>query len=54
MEREYGFEEEFKTDIKIKAEEHLEGYQLKGRHQSGDEYWVLYSLNKKKYTDVFT
>ena len=25
MEREYGFEEEFKSDIKIKAEEHLEG-----------------------------
>ena len=29
MEREYGFEEEFKSDIKIKAEEHLEGYELK-------------------------
>ena len=52
MEREYGFEEEFKSDIKIKAEEHLEGYQLKGTHQSGDEYWVYYSLSKKKYAEV--
>ena len=29
MEREYGFEEEFKSDIKIKAEEHLEGIRIK-------------------------
>jgi len=52
MEREYGFEEEFKSNIKIKAEEHLEGYQLQGTHQKGDEYWVYYSLSKKKYTEV--
>ena len=52
MEREYGFEEEFKSDIKIKAEEHLEGYQLKGTHQAGDKYWVYYSLSKKKYAEV--
>ena len=41
MEREYGFEEEFKSDIKIKAEEHLEGYELKGTHQDEDEYWCI-------------
>ena len=52
MEREYGFEEEFKSDIKIKAEEHLEGYELKGTHQQGDEYWVYYSLSKRKYTEL--
>ena len=52
MEREYGFEEEFKSDIIIKAEDYLEGYQLKGTHQSGDEYWVYYSLSKNKYTEV--
>ena len=52
MEREYGFEEEFKSDIKIKAEEHLQGYELKGTHQAGDEYWVYYSLSKRKYTEV--
>ena len=52
MEREYGFEEEFKSDIKIKADEHLEGYQLKGTHQKGDEYFVYYSLSKKKYNEV--
>ena len=52
MEREYGFEEEFKSDIKIKAEEHLEGYKLQGTHQKGDEYWVYYSLSKNKYTEV--
>ena len=52
MEREYGFEEEFKSDIKIKAEEHLEGYQLKGTHQQGDEYWIYYSLSKRKYTEL--
>ena len=52
MEREYGFEEEFKSDIKIKAEEHLEGYELKGTHQQGDEYWLYYSLSKRKYTEL--
>lgn len=52
MEREYGFEEEFKSDIKIKAEEHLEGYELKGTHQQGDEYWIYYSLSKRKYTEL--
>ncbi len=52
MEREYGFEEEFKSDIKIKADEHLEGYQLKGTHLEGDEYWVYYSLSKRKYGEV--
>ena len=52
MEREYGFEEEFKSDIKIKAEEKLEGYQLKGTHHAGDEYWVYYSLSKRKYTEL--
>lgn len=52
MEREYGFEEEFKSDIRIKAEEHLEGYELKGTHQAGDEYWVYYSLSKAKYAEV--
>ncbi len=52
MEREYGFEEEFKSDIKIKAEEYLEGYELKGTHQEGDEYWVYYSLSKRKYAEV--
>ena len=52
MEREYGFEEEFKSDIKIKAEEHLEGYELKGTHQDEDEYWVYYSLSKRKYAEL--
>lgn len=52
MEREYGFEEEFKSDIKIKAQEHLEGYELMGTHQEGNEYWVYYRLSKRTYAEI--
>lgn len=52
MEREYGFEEEFKSDIKIKAQEHLEGYELMGTHTQGNEYWVYYQLSKSKWQEV--
>ena len=52
LEREYSFEEEFKSDIRIKAEEYLEEYELKGTHKQGDEYWVYYSLNKNTYAEI--
>ena len=45
MEREYGFEEEFKSDIHIKAEEHLESYELKGTHQSGSVHRIFTTEN---------
>lgn len=52
MEREYQFEEEFKSNIKIKAQEQLEGYELVGNHIQGNEYWVYYRLNKYKQQEV--
>ena len=52
LEREYSFEEEFKSDIRIKAEEHLEEYELKGTHQQGDKFWVYYNLNKNTYAKI--
>lgn len=52
MEREYSFEEEFKSDIKIKAQEHLEEYELMGTHTHGNEYWVYYQLSKSKWQEV--
>lgn len=52
MEREYRFEEEFKSNVKIKAQEHLEGYELMGTHAQGNEYWVYYRLNKRKHQEI--
>lgn len=52
MEREYGFEEEFKSDIQIKAQEHLEGYEQMGSHTESNSYWVYYRLSKTKYAEV--
>ena len=47
LEREYGFEEDFKSNIKIQANEYLEGYELEGTFTQKNEYWVFYKLNKE-------
>ena len=52
MEREYGFEEEFKSNINIKANEYLEGYELEGTYTNQNEYWVYYKLSKEKHLEI--
>jgi hypothetical protein len=52
MEREYGFEEEFKSNIKVKAEEYIEGYEMAGTFTQKNEYWVYYRLNIEKHNEI--
>lgn len=52
MEREYGFEEEFKSNIKVKAEEFIEGYEMAGTFTQKNEYWVYYKLNIDKHKEI--
>lgn len=52
LEREYGFEEDFKSNIKIQANEYLEGYELEGTFTQKNEYWVFYKLNKEKHNEI--
>ncbi|MEJ6793681.1 MAG: LPP20 family lipoprotein [Flavobacteriales bacterium] len=52
MEREYGFEEEFKSNIKIKADEYIEGYEMAGTFTQKNEYWVYYRLNIEKHNEI--
>ena len=51
MEREYGYEEDFKSNIEIKAEEILEGYEMISTFTQNDEYWVYYQLDKQLYQE---
>jgi hypothetical protein len=52
MEREYGFEEEFKSNIKVKANEYIEGYEMVGTYTQTNEYWVYYRLNIEKHEEI--
>ena len=52
MEREYGFEEEFKSNIKVKAQEYIEGYEMAGTFTQKNEYWVYYRLNIEKHNEI--
>lgn len=52
MEREYGFEEEFKSNIKVKADEYIEGYEMAGTFTQKNEYWVYYRLNIEKHNEI--
>jgi hypothetical protein len=52
MEREYGFEEEFKSNIKVKADEFIEGYEMAGTFTQKNEYWVYYRLNIEKHNEI--
>jgi hypothetical protein len=52
MEREYGFEEEFKSNIKVKANEYIEGYEMAGTFTQKNEYWVYYRLNIDKHNEI--
>ena len=48
MDRKYGYEEDYKSNIEVKANEILEGYELVGTFTQQNEYWVYYRLNKQK------
>ena len=52
MDREYGYEEDYKSNIEVKANEILEGYELSGTFTQQNEYWVYYRLNKQLYQET--
>ncbi len=52
MERESGYEEDFKSNIEVKAKEILEGYELVSTYTQSNEYWVYYQLSKQKYHET--
>ena len=52
MEREYAFEEDFKSNIKVNAKEYLEQYELVGSYTHTNEYWVYYRLNKALHNEI--
>ena len=49
MDREYGYEEDFKSNIQVKADDILEGYELVSTYTQNNEYWVYYRLSKSTY-----
>jgi hypothetical protein len=51
MEREYGYEEDFKSNIEVKVEEILEGYEMISTYTQNDDYWVYYQLDKQVYQE---
>ena len=52
MDREYGYEEDYKSNIEVKANEILEGYVLAGTFSQNNEYWVYYKLDKQFYQET--
>ena len=54
MDREYGYEEDYKSNIEVKANEILEGYELVGTFTQQNEYWVYYRLSKQLYQETRT
>tara|TARA_Y100000385_G_C13101500_1_gene644816 strand:+ start:1642 stop:3003 length:1362 start_codon:yes stop_codon:yes gene_type:complete len=52
MDREYGYEEDYKSNIEVKANEILEGYVLAGTFSQNNEYWVYYKLDKQLYQET--
>lgn len=52
MERENGYEEDFKSNIEVKAKEILEGYELVSTYTQSNEYWVYYQLSKQQYHET--
>lgn len=54
MDREYGYEEDYKSNIEVKANEILEGYEMVGTFTQQNEYWVYYRLSKQLYKETRT
>ncbi|MAZ54558.1 MAG: hypothetical protein CMP55_01985 [Flavobacteriales bacterium] len=52
IDREYGYEEDYKSNIEVKANEILEGYTLSGTFTQQNEYWVYYKLSKQLYKET--
>ena len=53
MDREYGYEEDYKSNIEVKANEILEGYELASTFTQQNE-WVYYRLSKQLYQETRT
>lgn len=51
MDRDYGYEEDFKSNIQVKANDILEGYELVSTYNQNNEYWVYYQLDKTLYAE---
>ncbi len=51
LEREYKFEEEYKSNIKATINQNLEGYEIVDTWENDEEYWVYYRLSKTKYAE---
>ena len=49
MDRDYGYEEDFKSNIQVQADDILEGYELVSTFTQNNEYWVYYRLSKTTY-----
>tara|TARA_B100000963_G_scaffold271181_1_gene239362 strand:- start:4032 stop:5393 length:1362 start_codon:yes stop_codon:yes gene_type:complete len=52
IDREYGYEEDFKSNIQVKANQMLEGYELVGTFTQQNEHWVYYRLSKQLYQET--
>ena len=52
MDREYSYEEDYKSNVEVKANEILEGYELSGTFTQQNEYWVYYRLSKKLHKET--
>ena len=52
MEREYEFKQDFKSNLEMKSEDIIEGYELVSTYTRDNEYWVYYRLNKNTYRET--
>ena len=52
MDREYSYEEDYKSNIEVKANEILEGYELSGTFTQQNKYWVYYRLSKQLHKEA--
>ncbi len=49
IEQDDNLREEFQANTRLKSKENLEGYELVGTWEDGNQYWVYYRLNKADY-----
>ena len=52
MEREYEFKQDFKSNLEMKSDDIIEGYELVSTYTRDNEYWVYYRLNKNTYRET--
>lgn len=52
MQSDNKYREDFESNIKMSAQENIEGFELIDTWNNGDEYWVYYSLSRAKYEEI--